>query len=314
MTQQRQESGDESTNVQAGRDVTVYAGISVDEVREIALDVFRKNYIELSGIAVDVARGRAERITEDFLVELERRLPAGLQSATDPDMQRALFNAQSEFACSGEDDLERALVDLLVDRAAEDDRGTRALVLNEAITSAPKLTNAQRRAVALCFITKYTTWRGTLNIDSFYEMHVRGNILPLAAGLPTHPSDYQHIEYVGAGAIGIGQTELGATLISQLPGCFTRGFAHNQAAGVQDVIDDKRIVIPCIRDDSRFQLVATHDDRIDQVAEAAGLADRVAILHSLFKLGQLTNDEARDELVSRLPKSKGSSMCGIAQQ
>jgi hypothetical protein len=213
MAEQRQEAGDESTKVQVAGDV-VYHGPSIDEVREIALDVFRNNFVELGRTAADIARGRAERLTDEFLVELARRVPAGFQAASDPDMQRALFNAQSEYACCGESDLQNALVDLLVDRAAETGRGTRTVVLNEAITSAPKLTTAQRRAIAVCFMTKYTGWRGPLNLDHFYALDVCQNILRLADELPRHQSAYQHIEYVGAGSVGIGQTSLGQALLA----------------------------------------------------------------------------------------------------
>src|SRR5918999_2351247 len=148
MTDQRQEGGRESTNIQAGRDITVSQGPSVEEVREIALDVFHRNFLQLQGLAEDVARGRAEKITNEFLKQLQDRNPAALESSKDPDMQLALFSAQREYARSGDADLEQVLVDLLVDRASEQHPGLRTIVLNEAITAAPKLTEDQRRAVA----------------------------------------------------------------------------------------------------------------------------------------------------------------------
>ena len=120
-------------------------GPSLEEVRTVALDVFRANFLELQGIAADVARARAEAITEAFISHLQDRSPQALQAAANPDMQRALFAAQREYACSGDADLEQALVDLLVERAERADRSIEAIVLNEAINSVPKLTPAQRR-------------------------------------------------------------------------------------------------------------------------------------------------------------------------
>jgi hypothetical protein len=269
----------------------------------VALDVFRNNFVELGRTAADIARGRAERLTDEFLVELERRLPAGLQAASDPDMQRALFNAQSEYACSGEADLQNALVDLLVDRAAETGRGTRTVVLNEAITSAPKLTTAQRRAIAVCFITKYTGWRAPLNVDHFYAVDVDQNILRLADELPRHQSAYQHIDYVGAGSVGIGDVSLGRALLAHAPGCFTRGFTREEFPTLQDLLDDGRLIGPCIRDDSRFQILVMHPDQIEGLATAAGMADRANDLAAAFPRGQLAHLEIEDELVSRLPQA-----------
>jgi len=46
IDKQRQHAGDESTYVQAGGDVTLHTGMSVAEVRQVALDVF---HAELQG-------------------------------------------------------------------------------------------------------------------------------------------------------------------------------------------------------------------------------------------------------------------------
>ena len=67
-------SGDESTNLQAGRDV-VYHSASWPEMKEVALAVFKENFLELRGIAEDVAFARADRITNDFLDALRDRHP-----------------------------------------------------------------------------------------------------------------------------------------------------------------------------------------------------------------------------------------------
>lgn len=308
MPSQRQQGGDDSTNIQSAGDVTVVGGASVDEVRDIALDVFRKNFLELGAQAADLARGRAERLTENFLSELERRLPAGLGTARDPDMQYSLFNAQREFARSGEPDLEAALVDLLVDRAGEQERSTRAVVLNEAITVAPKLTVAQRRAIATCFLLKYTTWRGPLNIDVFYQLDIRQSLLPVVDGLPRHQSDYQHIEYVGAGAVGIGSVDLGTALIHQAPGCFTTGFTRDEVPTLGNLLDNSKLIVPCIRDDTRLQIAAQHEDDLDAAAAATGASDQLTDdqlteLRAVFGRGRLAPQIALEELTTRVPES-----------
>jgi hypothetical protein len=302
---QQQHSGDDVTNVQAGRDATVvYQGLSVEEAREVALDVFRQNFIELRGIAEDIARGRAEKITEDFLRELERQPPDSLQTAADPDLQRALFHAQSEFACSGEEDLEQALVDLLVDRAAESGRGIRTLALNEAISSAPKLTAGQRRAIAICFLHRYTSWYGTPTLESYYRGRFRTNSMPLALDLPAHESAYQHIISVGAGGDAIGPTALGAALLHLDPGWFTRGFTADEAQPLGDHLGNPALIMPCIRDSSRLQLTAMHEHEVQLVAASAGLPDLSASLLPLLRRGAMTPQEVRDDVVANVPEAR----------
>lgn len=144
---QSQDGGESSTNFQAGQDIHVH-GLTLDEARVVALDVFRSNALELQGIAQSVAVSRAEQLTNEFLGKLESEMPHQAQKLADPDVQSVLFEAQKEYARSGEADLREALVDLLTARAVEDERTLRTLALNEAISAAPKLTEQQRRAIA----------------------------------------------------------------------------------------------------------------------------------------------------------------------
>lgn len=299
---QRQQGGEQSSNVQAGGNITIH-GLSVEEVREVALDVFQKNFLELRGIAEDVARGRAEKITEDFLAELEHRSPQGLQSASDPDMQRALFEAQREYACSGEADLEQALVDLLVDRAGQGDRGIQTIVLNEAIRSAPKLTAEQRRAVAVCFLMRYTRWMGPGDVEMFYALHVRQNLCPLASGLPTRPTAYQHIEYVGAGTIDIGEVAGATALLVGARRWFTRGFTREEIPEeLTGYLQDTNVFIPCLRDNSRLQLAIVSEEDLDALLVSLGRPDLKTQLQHVLNLGVMSEQEAHTEIVERAPE------------
>lgn len=58
--------------LQAGRDLTINThGLSYTEAKEVALDVFRANFVQLVGEAREAARIRAEEITESFLRKLQ---------------------------------------------------------------------------------------------------------------------------------------------------------------------------------------------------------------------------------------------------
>jgi hypothetical protein len=94
---QIQKAGAGSWQIQA----QVYnAGLGYADVREIAMDVFRQNFLTLAGDAVDLARTRAESITNRYLDGLQNRYPEGLASASDPGLQRILYQVQTEFAVS----------------------------------------------------------------------------------------------------------------------------------------------------------------------------------------------------------------------
>jgi hypothetical protein len=67
---QKQESGDDSTNLQA-QSIVVNQGISYSDAKDIALDVYKSNFLQLSQDAAQVARERAEEITDNFLDKLK---------------------------------------------------------------------------------------------------------------------------------------------------------------------------------------------------------------------------------------------------
>lgn len=90
MNKQSQKGGDQSTNIQADS-VTITQGITYTEARDIALDIFRSNFLQLSSDAAEVARKRAEEITENFLKKLQSENQSGVNNAQDPDFQHALF-------------------------------------------------------------------------------------------------------------------------------------------------------------------------------------------------------------------------------
>lgn len=301
MPRQEQSGGDDSQNLQAGRDLTVYVGPTLEEFREVALDVYRSNFLELRGVAEEVALGRAEKITREFFRELQDRRPEALHSAADPDMQRSLYNAQREYACSGEEDLSQVLVDLLVDRAGQTDRGIETVVLNEAINAAPKLTSDQRAALAACFLVRYTRYVGPGTLDDYFKINIEKNLALLATDLPTKVSAYQHIEYVGAGSISMGQISLGESIGSD-KGFFTRGFAREEILEpLRDLADDSRVFVPCLRDSGRLQLNMVHAEEAEPLAAAIGRPDLVPTLQQQLNVGAMSGPEVEAELVERVP-------------
>ena len=73
----------------------MHQGLSVTEVRQIALDLFRANFFELVGDAQNIARQRAEEVTERFLRQLQQEHQDGLKQAQEPDFQYSLLTVQT---------------------------------------------------------------------------------------------------------------------------------------------------------------------------------------------------------------------------
>jgi hypothetical protein len=217
-----QKGGNSSTNIQVGGDV--HFGLTYNEARQIALDVFKGNFLVMAGAAAEIAADRAKEFTEDFLRKLQERNPRLLGCSMDPDFQYSLFVAQREYAKSGEKQLAEILSAMLLDRADVPSRSLLRIVLNEAIAVAPKLTRDQLAALAVGFSLSYGTYGGPVAIGPFVE-YIDRCIAPFVPMLPTDPMSYRHLEYVGCLRESAGETkDLHTRFRQHYTGLFSSGF------------------------------------------------------------------------------------------
>jgi hypothetical protein len=314
VPRQEQSSGDDSVNIQAGHGITFNVGVSASEVRELALDVYRANFLELRGIAEDVARERAERITNDFIDALKARNSDGLVSIQDPDMQVAIYNAQKGYACSGDADLESALINLLVDRAGQATRNLKTLILNQAIECIPKLTAEQRKALAITFIVRHTGWPGPLTLAHFYGC-LATNWAPFADISSIKPIDLQYAQAAGVGASTPLGLRLEAALWQTFCGYLSKGFTLNQAKPqiqgygldenqIDELLADKSAITPCLRNSELWQFNAISMASVHELQKARGIIARpgnAGPLEDICLHGQMTYENMREDIVSHVP-------------
>lgn len=301
---QVQQVKSDSTAIQAGGNVTVIqtSGLSYSEVKEVALDVFTNNFYMLAGKAQDVAKERAEQITEDFLEKLQKENPEGFSKAEDPDFQHALFTVQKEYARNGDEDLGDLLIDLLVDRSKQEQRDILQIVLNESLNVAPKLTNDQLAALAMVFIFKYTQNTDIVDHKSFGEY--LDTIESFIDKLSKKISCYQHLQFSSCGSINtLSATKLEQRLGTTYQGLFLKGFdpdeinKRNLSIGM-----DPRFIGPCMNDLSKVQVKVLNKELLERMIDEAGLVDTdKQQLLSLFDLNKMSDDEIKQKCIEIRP-------------
>lgn len=301
--EQAQAVGDGSTALQAGGNIEItQIGLSYMEVRDVALDVFRANFYQLAGPAMETAKARATEITENFLKKLQAEHPDGFKKGQDPDFQHALFTVQKEYARTGDKDLGDLLVDLLVDRSKQDQRDILQIVLNESLATAPKLTETQLSVLAIIFLFRYTQNHRIGNHDllgDYFDKHV----LPFAERLVKNPSCYQHLEFTGCGSIQMGVVSLEHVLGQTYQGQFLKGFevSEIQTRGVTVGMDD-RFFMPCLNNPEKIQVRANSGKLLEQNMDASsiGAEDKAKIL-ALFDVGKMSDAEIRETCIKLRP-------------
>ncbi len=300
---QQQQVGEGATAVQAGGSVIItQVGLSYSEVRDVALDVFRANFYQLAGPAMETAKARAQEITEDFLKKLQQENPDGFGKGQDPDFQHALFTVQKEYARTGDKDLGDLLVDLLVDRSKQDQRDILQIVLNESLATAPKLTDAQLAVLAVIFLFRYTQsqWIGNhQQLGEYFDRHV----LPFSSKLVKNSACYQHLEFTGCGSVQMGEITLENILDQTYPGQFLKGFDQSEITNREISIGlDQRFFIPCLNDPTKFQVRANNKTILEQNLSANDIKpeDRAKIV-ALFDVGKMSHAEIREKCISIRP-------------
>lgn len=301
MNKQSQKGGDGSTNIQAG-ELTIVQGMTYTEVREVALDVFKANFYQLTGEAKQIAAERAEQITEAFLNKLQNENPDGFKKAQDPDFQHALFTVQKEHARTGDEDLADLLVDLLVDRSKQEKRDILQIVLNESLSVAPKLTDDQLAALAIIFFTKYTQNQGIGNHEMLadnFDIFAK----PFVSKLSKNQACYQHLEFSGCGSISMGTNSLPSIYGSIYQGLFLKGFDKEEIEKRNISIGlDSRFFIPCLNDENKLQVRANRLEGLSEYMDEQNIPqdDKVKIT-ALFNLNKMNDEEIKDKIIEISP-------------
>jgi hypothetical protein len=311
---QQQSGGTGSTNYQVGGNV-VQVGVSAAEVRQIALDVYNSNYLNLSGIPEQVARARAESLTREFVDRVQSENPQHLSSMHDPDMLSVVFAAQAGFARSGEADLEAALVDLLVERAGQQERDLKTLVLNEAIEMLPKLTSVQRKTLAVFFVFRDTAVGELDTIGAHYRRIAQWT--PIFEIESLRRADLQYLHAAGAGSvISLSSVPLGTALGNNYRGFYTKGFTIDES--FPDMLrlfaNDREVFIPCLRDSGKLQINAVSSREVAELAARKSIEPD--LLESFANVGVMRTPEIEAELIERIPEAavvvERWQKCGLA--
>lgn len=301
----KQKGGDGSSNIQA-ENVNVYnTGITYSDAKEIALDVFKTNFIQLKNEAAQIATERAEEITENILKTLNDKHPESLKEFEQPAMQDALFTAQKEYAKSGNKDLGDLLVDIIVDRANVSKRNMLQIVLDESLTIASKLTVEQLDTLTLNFLLTRTRQMGIRNYIDF-QNYLNTNIFPFVDNLITDKEHYNYLEYLRCGHIRTGNYgQLENNLRKTYKGFFSKGFTNEEfdkefEENKPNTLD---LIIPCFHDNTKLQIGVLDDEILDQQMTERGFEDeQKKKLKAFFNKTTLTQNEIKEKLVAFNPK------------
>ncbi|MGR5392145.1 hypothetical protein FB443_1011024 [Vibrio crassostreae] len=300
---QKQQGGDHSTNVQA-ESVTIN-GISYSDARTIALDVYKANFLELSQSAAQLARARAEELTDSFLSKLKEEHESAISELQQPAMQAALYEAQKQYAKTGDADLEGMLVDILVQRASTPERNTKQIVLDEALEVVSKLTPDQLDMLSMNFALTRLSRGGVTSQNALVDFFTN-ELLKFGNGQNPHQSWVEHLAYSGCVTLmdASWYKEIPELILGKYPAMFQKGFDEEQfVASIGDSSEKyKSLLKHSYHTVSLLEFNLLTEGALGEKAAELGFEEQeVSKLKSLFTSNLMNKDEVKDWLVEKVP-------------
>lgn len=250
---QQQKSGAGSINIQIE---TVSTGLTYNDVKGIASDLFKENMAKLVAVAKDVAEARAEEIRNEIFAEIEKQKQVDPQSFSQVEKQIILIEAQKSYAISGDAELKNLLVKAVVSASSAPERSMKSITLGEAVKIAPLLTNNQIKFLGMVFAIRYVNFFKPENINELFDLYLHvinltEKHISLTAG------DVRHLEYLGCGTMGLASISFYDILKADYSGLLCAGFSHEELQAAFHPEPVPQIMRICHRDASRWE-IATH--------------------------------------------------------
>jgi hypothetical protein len=126
MTNQEQSAADGAQAIQAGRDVTIHNGVSVEQMSEILL-YLTKSLSFYHQEALEKVESRLSSFKDELIKVFALGDKVNPEAFRDPDFQYLLKDAQNAFARSGEESLRDTLIDIISRRSLQKS-GTRVSI------------------------------------------------------------------------------------------------------------------------------------------------------------------------------------------
>jgi len=195
MSNRLQLSGSNSHNLQCN-DLTIIQNnqISYSEIKEISLDIFKSNFLKLSENAAEIATKRAKSFIEHFIIEMISRKEIDPSVMKEPEMQMAFYDAQKEYAKTGDDKIEAILINVLIDKAKENGRTFNSILLNEAVQAVSKLSLNAINTLMIVFLVNSTKNFEFLSINKFIEF-LMNYIHPFLIDFKIEIESFRLLEY-----------------------------------------------------------------------------------------------------------------------
>jgi len=303
MTPRRQvqSGGPGSWNVQA-ENVTLEAGLTVEDAADLARALVREEFAGLVDVAVETAGRRAEDLVTALLERVTQQAPEAIQAFRDPDVQYVLRAAQRAYARTGDKDLGEMLVGVLTDRVQHLDRDLRQIVLNESLEVVPRLMPDQLAALSVLFVVAYMGSGGVRDRQALHD-RLDTMLVPFLDQVALSEASYRHLEYAGCAAVSHTVRSIESLVGQHFAGLFSKGFTAGRLDAAGEPPSRWQGVVVRHPDDPRLLQfdVVNEEDLLNRTTRAGAPPDVRKRLSTLLRMSTLNGEGMRAALVDCHP-------------
>lgn len=219
-----QKSGDNSTNLQASRDIVMNntKSVALYSIEEVAKQLMGSVFGELP----EDTKKQIESNQKSYFQVLSENIGKIIKQqeelekvVSSPDFQYISKNATISASRSSSMELHKNLSSLIVQRINNDKEDLKRIVYNEAILTINKLTNDQLKILTLCFLILRTKMSGLTNLvyfNQYLEQRIK-----LFVDFKKTTAEFEHLAYTGCASISdIASHDIISLLKSNYPDIF----------------------------------------------------------------------------------------------
>lgn len=154
LSGQKQETGNNSTAIQAGNNVTINHGLSATQMLEI-MNALSQKIQDYTADAQIIVEERLKKFQSEVIEKFSDPQKSKSEAFKDPDFQFLLRESQSSYVRDGSETTSNILIELLSARSNLSQRNRETLILNEACLKVNKLTDNDLIVLASIFSLFY---------------------------------------------------------------------------------------------------------------------------------------------------------------
>lgn len=304
-----QTSGDNSNNFFVQGDY--HAGLSFNDARQVALDVFKANTYIFTDIARQTIDDRATEITDDIFTMIYNELPDRIGQLVEPAVQEALLKVQKAYAKNNSPNLKEQLILLLKNRLSIDKNDMEQIILDEALEIIPKLSSEQMNILSLHLSVLRLNHSEINNRESFFSV-LKSKVMPFYTSGIEKTMSYDHLRYLGCtGILSEGSTykPLEEIYKNRYGGLFSKGFDKTEFDNYMgmDTTIFKSLLTICQLDNQKYQFNAMNEDVLESQIIDTGNIKYKDKLMNFYRQGVMSPEEIKRDIAESVSGFNGLS-------